>query len=116
MPRHDAGRAPPFIVRIGNEVDSSLRHTQEEEGGGEEGGRRRYCLAPGTHLEVEVEFKRQNQVQHKWVLWLLWVWKSSPKSGTSRSGLGSTELDAPRCGNCPKPSGGLRLLLCRPCA
>ncbi|CAM9639743.1 unnamed protein product [Ectocarpus sp. 4 AP-2014] len=80
MPRDDAGRAPPFIVRIGNELDSSLRHTQEEEGGGEEGGRRRYSLAPGTHLEVEVEFKRQNQAGFcgKWLTLTLSVVDPSP--------------------------------------
>ncbi|CAN0146866.1 unnamed protein product [Ectocarpus sp. 6 AP-2014] len=80
MPRDDAGRAPPFIVRIGNELDSSLRHTQEEEGGGEEGGRRRYSLAPGTHLEVEVEFKRQNQAGFcgKWLTLALSVVDPSP--------------------------------------
>ncbi|CAN0560763.1 unnamed protein product, partial [Ectocarpus sp. 12 AP-2014] len=80
MPRDDAGRAPPFIVRIGNELDSSLRHTQEEEGGGEEGGHRRYSLAPGTHLEVEVEFKRQNQAGFcgKWLTLTLSVVDPSP--------------------------------------
>lgn len=58
MPRDDSGRAPPFIVRIGNELDSSLLYTQREEA-----GRRMYRLEPGAHLAVEVEFRRQDEVQ-----------------------------------------------------
>ena len=58
MPRDDSGTAPPFIVRIGNELDSSLLHTQREEA-----GRRLYRLEPGAHLAVEVEFRRQDEVQ-----------------------------------------------------
>lgn len=59
MPRDDSGRAPPFIVRIGSELDSSLLHTHREEA-----GRRLYRLEPGAHLAVEVEFRRQDEVQY----------------------------------------------------
>ncbi|CAM9827984.1 unnamed protein product, partial [Ectocarpus fasciculatus] len=75
MPRDDAGRPPPFMVRIGNEIHSSLRHKHEEEG-----GHRRYSLDPGTHLEVEVEFKRQSQAGFcgKWLTLTLSVVDPSP--------------------------------------
>lgn len=67
MPRSDSGKPSPFTVRVGDELDTSLLHMQAEKGKGKEGGGRggrgRYTLQPGTHLAVEVEFKRQDEVR-----------------------------------------------------
>lgn len=62
MPRDDTGRLPPFTVRIENELDSSLLHAPAGGGVGR-GGRGRYTLQPGSHLAVEVEFNRQDEVR-----------------------------------------------------
>ncbi|CAM9226851.1 unnamed protein product, partial [Scytosiphon promiscuus] len=78
MPKSDPRKGPPpFTVRVGDALDSSLLHPQKE---GEEGGRRRYRLMPGTHLAVEVEFKRQKEAGFcgKWLTLTLGMVDSPP--------------------------------------
>lgn len=61
MPKDEQGTEAPFLVRVGGALDLSLLHYDVT---GVDGGRsgRRYQLNPGSHLSLEIEFKRQRKV------------------------------------------------------
>lgn len=68
MPRDEVGTQGPFTVTVGPVLDGSLLHSESKEQEQTMQSRHRYRLDPGAHLSVEVEFRRQTQASHEWLI------------------------------------------------